>query len=284
VAWALLDAGHEIRGVDLLITGDVPQGAGLSSSAALELSVAAALCRISSLAVDARDLALLCQKAENQFVGVQCGIMDQFACALGSAGHALLIDCGSLEVEQVPLPLDEQELAIIVVDSKVPRRLADTPYNERRKECAEAARLLGVHFLRDAHDAALTSLPHPLMRRARHVVSENTRVLDAAQALRTGSVEEFGRLMYESHASLRDDFGVSCPELDLLVDLAEGTPGVLGARLTGAGFGGCTVNLVRSASVDEFERGVVTPYRDKTGLAAEMFVCDASNGLEVIDV
>jgi galactokinase len=122
------------------------------------------------------------------------------------------------------------------------------------------------------------------MRRARHVVSENTRVLAAAQALRAGSVGEFGRLMYESHASLREDFEASCPELDLLVDLAEQRPGVVGARLTGAGFGGCTVNLVRSASVDEFEHGVVTPYRDKTGLAAEMFVCDASNGLEVVDV
>jgi galactokinase len=284
VAWALLDAGCELRGTDLLITGDVPPGAGLSSSAALELAVAGALCRTSGINIDARNLAVLCQTAENQFVGVHCGIMDQFASALGGAGQALLIDCRSLDVEQVRLRFEDAGLVIVVVDSKVPRRLADTPYNQRREECAKAARLLGVSSLRDADESSITALPEPFRRRAKHVVTENQRVLDAVQALRTGSVLDFGHLMCESHASLRDDFDASCNELSVLVDLAGETPGVLGARLTGAGFGGCTVNLVRSNSIEEFERNVVVPYREKTGLAAEMFVCRATGGLEVIDV
>ena len=279
-------AGGEVRdqGADLAIAGDVPPGAGLSSSAAVELAVAGAFCGTSGLEVDHRKLALICQRAENQFVGVQCGIMDQFASALGKAGHALLIDCRSLEVEPVLVPFKEQGVAMVIVDSKVPRRLADTAYNERRNECAEAARLLGIESLRDADESQEATLPDPLSRRARHVIRENDRVLGTAEALTQGDLERAGRLMNQSHESLRDDFEVSCPELDRLVDLARDVPGVLGARLTGAGFGGCTVNLVRSRVIDDFREGVVHRYATETGLAAEMHVCLPSDGLEVVRV
>jgi galactokinase len=276
VAWALLDAGYELRGVDLAIAGDVPLGAGLSSSAALEVSVAGALCAVSGTEIELPRLALLCQKAENQFVGVQSGMMDQLASACSRAGDALLIDCRSLDLDFVRLP---ENVAIVVVDSKVPRRLGETAYNKRRQECEAAAEALGVESLRDAEIGEVEQLPEPLERRARHVVSENERVLAAAEALRSGDVARAGELMNESHASLRDDFEVSTPELDLLVDLAARTECVIGARLTGAGFGGCTVNLVERDGVAGFEAGVVELYRKQTGLAAELFICAAVGGL-----
>jgi galactokinase len=278
IAWALLDDGYELRGADLTIAGDVPQGAGLSSSAALEVAAAGALCAVAGVKMDAEKLAKLCQKAENQFVGVQCGIMDQLTAASAKAGHAMLIDCRSLEIEHVRMPDD---LAIVVVDSKVPRSLGETAYNDRREECAAAARALGVASLRDATDTDFARLPEPLKRRTWHVVSENRRVLKAVDALRAGDVLRFGELMYESHASLRDDYEVSTPEIDLLVELASRTEGVVAARLTGAGFGGCTVNLVRRDAVDGFVASAVEPYREKTGWSAEMFVCAAVDGLRV---
>lgn len=221
---------------------------------------------------------MVCQKAENQFVGVQSGMMDQLAAACSRAGHALLIDCRSLELDYVPLPGD---VAIIVVDSKMRRPLGETAYNQRRQECAAAARALGVESLRNAAVSDIERLPEPLKRRARHVIFENQRVLEAVDALRSSNVARLGELMYQSHASLRDDFEVSTPELDLLVELASRAEGLIGARLTGAGFGGCTVNLVARDAVARFEAGVVEPYRAKTGLAAEMFVCHAVDGLRV---
>ena len=278
VAWALLDAGYELPGADLAVTGDVPLGAGLSSSAALEVAVAGGLCALSDVEIKPERLALLCQKAENQFVGVQCGIMDQLAAACSRLGHALLVDCRSLEMEHVPL---SDEVVIVVVDSKVQRELGKTAYNDRREECAASVRALGVESLREAATVDVSRLPEPLNRRASHVVSENRRVVDAVVALSIGDVGHFGELMYESHVSLRDDFEVSTPELDLLVDLASRTDGVIGARLTGAGFGGCTVNLVERDEVARFGAGVVEPYRAKTGLAAEMLVCRAVDGLRV---
>ncbi len=281
VAWALLDAGYGLRGVDLAIAGDVPLGAGLSSSAALEMAVASALCAISGIEMQTKRLALVCQKAENQFVGVQSGIMDQLAASCSRARHALLIDCRSLEVEHVPLP---SNLALAVVDSKVPRALGETAYNERREECVAAARELGAASLREVTPNDVGRLRHPLDRRARHVVSENRRVLDAVEALRQGNPHRLGELMYESHASLRDDFEVSTRELDLLVELASRIDGVLGARLTGAGFGGCTVNLVERDAVSGFEAGVMEPYREQTGLGPQMFLCQAADGLTVTRV
>ncbi|MEX1255158.1 MAG: galactokinase [Dehalococcoidia bacterium] len=289
---ALCEEGASGPGLDLTITGDVPLGAGLSSSAALELATLGAFRAAWGLDIDNKRLALLGQRAENDFVGVQCGIMDQFCAALGVAGHALLIDCRSLEYEAVPLRFEERGLALVVADSAVPRRLEASGYNQRRDECAEALRLLGDAVpdrppaaLRDVSisdlDARGGSLPPALLRRARHVVSELERVRAAVDALGADDLDKFGGLMNASHASLRDEFEVSCRELDLLVELAQALDGVLGARLTGAGFGGCTVNLVRADAVAAFEREVIEPYRRETGLPGRMHVYRASDGLRV---
>ncbi|HET8943541.1 MAG TPA: galactokinase [Dehalococcoidia bacterium] len=288
VAWAMREDGQRLRGADLLVSGDVPQGAGLSSSAAIEVAVAGALAAVVGLELPRRQIARLARRAENDFVGVPCGIMDQFASALSRAGHALLIDCRSETVEHIPLPFERDAVEIVVVDSKVPRRLGETAYSVRQQECREAAKLLGVASLRDVDGAIVgrrrDRLPDAVYRRARHVASENARVLAAADALRDGDADRFGTMMYESHGSLRDDFEVSCPELDLLVELASKSDGVAGARLTGAGFGGCTVNLVRGDSIDSFRAQVIEKYQKKTGLGAEMHVCRAAGGLKVTDV
>ncbi|HEY5640051.1 MAG TPA: galactokinase [Dehalococcoidia bacterium] len=280
VLWALLDAQIPLRGVDLSVSGDVPQGAGLSSSAALELALAGAICAASGIELPPRDMALLCQRAEHMYAGVQCGIMDQFTATLAREGCSLFIDCRSLETEDIPLP---EGLAIVVIDSQIPRELAATPYNRRRQECVEAARALGVPSLRDAGEAQAESLPDDLRRRARHVITENERVLAAKTALAGGDTATLGRLFAESHASLRDDFEVSLPEIDLLVELASDAPGVIGARLTGGGFGGCTVNLVETAQAHEFGRAVVSECRQRTGLEAEAYVCRAVDGMRVHD-
>ena len=283
VVWALQDEHLPLRGADIAIAGDIPPGAGLSSSAAVEMAVAGAMARLSALDIDGKKLARLCQRAENLFVGVQCGIMDQLTSALGEQDHALLIDCRSLDAEPVPLPAG---ISIVIVDSKVPRNLADTPYNRRREECAEASSLLGVASLRDMDLATLEAtrdaLPNALYRRARHVITENARVSAMADALRTGDRSTIGRLMRDSHESLRADFEVSIPELDTLVALASETKGVIGTRMTGAGFGGCTVNLVECDSVSSFEQTVLG-YSRQTGLNAEIHLCRASNGLRVTD-
>jgi galactokinase len=278
VVWALLDAHIQVPGADIAITGDVPQGAGLSSSAAIEVAVAGALTAGSG--IEARDLALLCQKAENLFVGVGCGIMDQFTSAMGQRDHALFIDCQSLESEPVPLP---EGIAIVIIDSKVPRQLGETAFNRRREECAEAARALGVDSLRDADEAMLSRLSGTLLKRARHVITENARVLVAVEAMRADDLETIGRLLYESHRSLRDDFEVSTPELDILVDAASRLDGVIGARLTGAGFGGCTANLVQEEAVDRVREAIVAGYEKQTGLAADVHVCRAVDGLRTSD-
>ncbi len=280
VLWALLDSQIPLRGVDLSISGDVPQGAGLASSAALELALAGAICAASGIELPAREMALLCQRAEHMYAGVQCGIMDQFAAALGREGYALFIDCQSLKTEDVPLP---DGVAIVVIDSKVPRGLAGTPYNRRRDECAEAARALGLASLRSAQESQIESLPDGLRRRARHVVTENARVLAAKAALRDGDCGTLGRLFAESHASLRDSFEASTPEIDLLVELANAAPGAIGARLTGGGFGGCTVNLVEAAQVQRFGEAVVSQYRGRTGLDGQAHVCRAVDGMQVRD-
>jgi galactokinase len=291
VAWALRGAGHRLSGLDAALQGDVPVGAGLSSSAALEVAALGAFEAASGLRLDRRDdLALLGQRAENGFVGVACGIMDQMAAALSRAGHALLIDCRSLEYEAVPLPL--AGLRLVVADSGVRRALVDSQYNVRGQECQRAAELLAaaiadrpVTALRDVRPEDLAhhgdSLPPSLFKRARHVVEEERRVLLSVEALRAGDVEAFGEMLDASHRSLRDDFEVSCPELDLLVDLARAQPGVLGARLTGAGFGGCTVSLVRAEAVGAFRNRVVERYRTETGREGRMYVCRAAGGLKL---
>jgi galactokinase len=290
VLWALVEAGCMTRGldIDIAIAGDVPQGAGLSSSAAVEVAVAGALRDAFELPIGNVDLALLCQRAENEYVGVRCGIMDQFASTLSRCGHALLLDCRSLACKHVPLRLDEHGLSIVIADSAVTRELASSAYNDRRRECDEALAELRAHLsrpslasLRDVTEEDLrpTAIDTVPMRRARHVVGEIARVREAADALRRDDFARFGELMRASHASLRDDYEVSSPQLDRLVELATAQPYVLGSRLTGAGFGGCTVSLVRTDAVDSFERDVIEPYRRETGMAAKAYVTPACDGL-----
>ncbi len=292
--------------------GDVPLGAGLSSSAAFEVAVAAAYRAACDLPIGDVELARLCQRAENEYVGVRCGIMDQFASALSKQGHALLIDCRTLAYEHVPLRLAEAGLCVVIANSGVKRELASSAYNERWRECEAAVGVLRERLgraelasLRDVTAAEMEQVMNDeraaarppeagaaggvhasgtaeeavALRRARHVVSEIGRVAAAVEALRRDDFEELGRLMGESHRSLREDYEVSSRELDLLVGLATAQEYVVGARLTGAGFGGCTVNIVRADAVDAFERDVIAPYRERTGLAAETYVTAPSDGL-----
>jgi galactokinase len=285
VAQALESRGLKLSGADLLIDSDVPAGAGLSSSAALEISVGLALARVSEQEVDGVTLALAGQQAEHTYVGTLCGIMDQFVAALARERHALLIDCRSLEAESVPL--DTTEAAFVIADTRVKHELSSSEYNVRRAECARGVELLQEHLpgitqLRDVSVADFHQhadvLPDPILRRCRHIVTENERTLAAARALGTGDLAEMGRLMYESHYSLRDDYEVSSPELDVLVELARGLPGVLGARMTGGGFGGSTVSLVRREALEEFERALSEGYERATGTRPAILVSEAGAG------
>ncbi|HHT67908.1 MAG TPA: galactokinase [Firmicutes bacterium] len=279
-------AGFELQGMDVLIKGNVPQGAGLSSSAALE--VAAAVLMRALHGWDIGDVALvkLTQRAENEFVGVASGIMDQFASMMGRKDHALFLDCRSLDYDLVPTPFEEQGYAVVVANSRVQRGLVDSAYNTRRQECTDAVAQLqkdlpSITSLRDVTVDQLplvNALPEALAQRARHVVTENHRVLTGIEALKTGDLESFGKALTASHHSLQHDFKVSCPELDLLVELALEVPGVLGSRMTGAGFGGCTVSLVPRSKVSLFEKTVGEEYLAKTGLQAEFYVFNASQG------
>lgn len=282
VAWALAERGIALRGLDAVIQGTVPIGAGLSSSAALEVAAGFALLTAAGQRMARADLALACQRAENEFVGNRCGIMDQFVSALGQAGHALFLDCRTLDYEHVPLPAGYR---IVVTNSMVRRALVNSAYNERRAQCEEAARVMGIPALRDADEAMLESakakLPSVVYRRARHVITENARVLRAVDAMWRGDAEAFGALMDASHRSLRDDYEVSCRELDALVDVARRLPGCLGARMTGAGFGGCTVNLVRADAVDAFVPSLREAYCAAMGLDPDIYVCDAADGAGV---
>ena len=293
-AWALLQAGYRLRGFDAILSGDVPIGAGLSSSAALELATARALAAAADLPWAPAQMARLAQMAENEWVGVRCGIMDQMASAGGREGHALLIDCRSLEMTPVPLPRD---VSVLVLDTTTRRGLVDSAYNERRAQCEQAARLLDVPALRDIDASALPrlaastagtggagqpALDPVVLRRARHVVTENARALRAAAALRAGDVREVGRMLDESHVSLRDDFEVSSPALDAMVESAHRAPGCLGARMTGAGFGGCVVALVTSTEHDRFVAEVERSYTRETGFTPKLYTCHASNGAEIV--
>jgi galactokinase len=252
VAVMLERAGHRLRGANLLAHGEVPIGAGLSSSAAIEVASALALLSVSGLGMKRADLAELCKRAENEFVGARCGIMDQFISCCGRAEHALLLDCRSLDYRLLPLP---HEVSLVICNTMVKHELASGEYNARRAECEEGVRRLScflphVRALRDVSLSDLeryaASLPATIYKRCRHVVTENERVTDAARSLERGDLPAFGKLTHDSHRSLRDDYQVSCSQLDLLVDLAGESPGVLGARMTGGGFGGCTINLVRT--------------------------------------
>ncbi len=277
-------AGFSPCGMDLIVDGDVPVGSGLSSSAALEVATAVAVRELNGLSVDDVRLALMCQAAEREFVGVSCGIMDQFISTLAQEGRALFIDCRDLTYRAVPL---HSQVDVIVCDTRVPRTLGASAYNQRRRECDTAvaslrARLGPIRALRDVTAAQLEecrNLLDPVVyRRARHVVTENERVLEGLSLLEEGRIEAFGKLLYRSHDSLRDDYEVSCLELDVLVDLAARQPGTLGARMTGAGFGGCTVNLVRRESTAEWIPAVAEGYLGRTGRHCEVYACCAAGG------
>jgi galactokinase len=279
MTWALSTSGRTTKGLEGVCGGDVPVGAGLSSSAALELATARACAAVSGFAWEPTSMARLAQRAENEWVGVNCGIMDQLIAATGAAGHAQLIDCRSLETRAVPIP---PTVSVVVLDTATRRGLVGTEYNERRAQCEAAARAFGVRALRDVDVTTFDSLAARLdastFRRARHVITENARTLAAAEALEQGDVARVGALMDESHASLRDDFQVSRPELDAMVELAREHPECHGARMTGAGFGGCAVALVDAARAHAFARRVAEQYEAATTLHPAVYVCAASDG------
>ncbi len=269
----------QLSGADVMFGGNVPREAGLSSSAAVEVGAAVFWQRLMGFEFDPVELIKLARRAENEFVGVPCGIMDQFISALGRRDHALFLDCRDLSYRQVPL---RQGMKIIVFNSGVKRALAQSEYEVRLKQCREVAARLSVNSLRDVTrgelEQAAGKLTDLLFRRARHVVTENARVLEALKVLEAGELERFGKLMNASHESLRIDYEVSSQELDVLVELARKQPGVLGARMTGAGFGGCTVNLVREEAAEAFARIVQEGYQKALGRKAEVYLCQASDG------
>jgi len=289
VAWMLKKRRKHIHGANMAIQGDVPLGAGLSSSAALEVAAAMAFQTLYGFEMTGEEMALLCQAAENEFVGVNCGIMDQFISRLGKKDHALFIDCRTLE--SAPVPVSSDNAKVIVADTMRKRGLVNSEYNIRREQCEEAVSILksylpGIRALRDVTVSDFRrygfQLPPTVRRRAEHVVMENERVLKSIEALRHGKLSLFGRLMNQSHESLRDLYEVSCRELDALVEAAWKIPGVYGSRMTGAGFGGCTVSLVANDSVDIFLQRVPEEYRARTGITPTVYVCAASNGASVI--
>lgn len=280
----LQEEGHRLAGADIAFGGNVPREAGLSSSAAVEVGAVALAMKLFEIELDPLQAVRLARRAENEFVNVPCGIMDQFACALSKHDQALFLDCRDLSYRYVPL---SPCVKIVVCYSGLRRALASSEYEIRLKQCRQAIAQLGttglaVNSLREIDltdlEIASHSLSEILLKRARHVVSENDRVLQAVKDLEKDDLDSFGRLMVASHESLRDDYEVSCRELDILVDLALNQPGVLGARMTGAGFGGCTVNLVRTDAAELFAEVIKEDYHKATGLDAEVYVCRASDG------
>jgi len=279
VAWALQEAGYILKGFEGVMKGDVPIGAGLSSSAAFELAMARAFCAVSDFEWEPKKMALLSQKAENQWIGVKTGIMDQMISATGQADHAILIDCRSLDLEAAPLPTDA---LVVVLDTGTRRGLVGSAYNERREQCEAAAAHFGVKMLRDVtletFEAQADELDEITRQRARHVITENKRTQDAKEAMRSGQIKRLGELMDASHVSMRDDFDISSPALNAIVDCAQSHPGCYGARMTGGGFGGCAVALVQANQVDNFVEQVTACYIRSTNLNPSVYVCRATNG------
>ncbi len=285
VAYFLEERGIRLPGLNVVVVGDVPIGSGLSSSAAIEVSMAYTWQVLTGFQLSRVELALLCQRAENEFVGINCGIMDQFVSALGQRDHALLIDCRSLHHQPVLLPAG---VAIVIADTMKQRGLVDSEYNTRRQECEEGVRILQrylpqVQALRDVSVAQFAEhkrqLPENVRKRCRHIIYENERVLKSVAALQAGDLAAFGQLMNESHVSLRDDYEVSCVELDIMAGAAWRVDGVYGSRMTGAGFGGCTVSLVAEEAIGDFRGRVATAYEEATGIVPQIYVCRAEDGV-----
>ncbi|HEY2546480.1 MAG TPA: galactokinase [Candidatus Acidoferrum sp.] len=284
VALQLDQSGYRLRGANLLIESEVPMGAGLSSSAAIEVATALALANQSGWSLDRVELAKLCQKAENEFVGARVGIMDQFVSLHGQEDHALMLDCRSLTFQSLLIP---DSVKLVISNTMVKHELASSEYNRRRADCEEAVRRLstvlpGIRALRDVsleqlekHRDVLSDVTY---KRALHVVTENARVLDSGEALRSGDIARFGQRMAESHHSLRDLYEVSCRELDLMVDLASQQRGVFGARMTGGGFGGATINLVDARYAGEFKEEIAKSYERETGLEPQIYICRPAEG------
>jgi len=277
VARELIARGYPLTGANLEIHSNVPVGSGLSSSAALEVSSALALIAISGQKVPDLEIAQACQAAENNFVGMRCGIMDQFISVHGIHDHAILLDCRTLEFRPVPIPPTAR---IVIANTMVKHELSGSEYNDRRADCETAAMALGVASLRDATSEMLLNaeLPEVVRRRAQHVIDEIERTERAGDALLSHDVELFGQFMYESHESLRTLYEVSCAELDTMVNIARGLPGVLGARMTGGGFGGCTVNLVQAEQVEAFAASLADQYKEATGIQPTIYICTAADG------
>jgi galactokinase len=288
VAVMLEAAGYRLRGADILIQGEVPIGAGLSSSAAIEVSTGLALVDQSGITIDREELAKICQRAENEFVGMRSGLMDQFISCFGQPERALMLDCRSLEYKLLPLP---EDVTLVVCNTMVKHELGKSEYNTRRAECEEGVRILAgkrpeIKALRDVSIEELErskgELSDVVYKRCRHVITENKRVLDAATALEAEDLRKFGELMYASHQSLRNDYEVSCKELDMMVDLASHLDGVYGARMTGGGFGGCTVNLVESDSAEAFRKDIATGYENRTRIKPDIYTFTPAAGAEKV--
>lgn len=289
VLFFLQKAGIELKGANIAISGNVPVGSGLSSSAAIEMAVAKLQQELLGFEMSGPDLAFIGKHAENEFVGVQTGIMDQFVSCLGRKDHALFLDCRTLAYEH--LPLDTGRIKIVVCDTMKRRGLVGSEYDQRRKQCEEAARLLSqwipnVRALRDVSvsdfERFKSGLPELIRKRAQHVIYENERVLKSREALKSGDYQTFARLLDECHESARDLYEVSSPELDTMVEVCRSAPGAMCARLTGAGFGGCTVSLVRDEDVDGFVEEVKRGYEKRTGILPEVYVCTAEDGASVV--
>jgi galactokinase len=284
VAAVLRQAGHALRGANLLVQGEVPIGAGLSSSAAIEVACALALIGLNGIILPMAEVAKLCQRSENTFSGARVGIMDQFVSCLGKAGYALLLDCRSLEFELIPIP---DGARMVVCNTMVKHGHASGEYNRRREECEEGVKLLRqwypeIRSLRDCSSQQLErhtgGIPEKVFKRCRHVVEENERVHEGARRLRAVDLQGFGELMRESHGSLRDLYEVSCRELDLMAEAAEGLPGYYGGRMTGGGFGGCTLNLVEARSAEDFAGLVAERYQAATAIKPDIYICSAADG------
>ncbi|MFQ3175054.1 MAG: galactokinase [Psychromonas sp.] len=284
VVKCLLSRGFKFQGADIVVSGNVPQGAGLSSSASLEVVIGQTFKTLYDLDISQAEVALNGQQAENEFVGCNCGIMDQLISAQGKKNNSLLIDCRSLQTKAFPMP---DNLSIVIINSNKKRGLVDSEYNTRRLQCEEAARVFGVKALRDVNveqfNARIAELDDVVAQRARHVITENARTLQAAQALSDNNIILMGKLMAESHASMRDDFAITVSEIDKLVDIVKTEIGDQGGvRMTGGGFGGCIVALIPSELVDGVKAAVVSQYCAATGLNASIYVCHASDGAGIV--
>lgn len=286
VASVLRQRGYKHRGANVLVHGEVPIGAGLSSSAAIEVASALALMGLGDTKIALPEVAKLCRQAENSFVGARVGIMDQFVSCMGKRGHAFLLDCRSLEFQFVPIPAG---IRIVVCNTMVKHDVATSAYNTRREQCEEGVRYFAkldpsIRALRDVSvelvDQHAKDLPSTIWKRCSHVVHENQRTLDAARCLAEGDLDRVGELMRESHCSLRDLYEVSCRELDIMVEAAEGMPGFCGGRMTGGGFGGCTVNLVREENAADFAAQITDRYRQATGISSQVYQCSAEDGAQ----